>query len=75
MILLKQQRDAFVIWYYNSSKGKKKGYKTGDVNPVSGNHSGDWRMYNRMLYYGDVVYIPACAVLRQEILYVHYNNP
>jgi hypothetical protein len=32
-------------------------------------------MYNRMLYHGNVVYVPACAVLRQEILHVHYNNP
>jgi hypothetical protein len=32
-------------------------------------------MYNGMLYYRDVVYVPACAMLRQEILRVYYDNP
>jgi hypothetical protein len=31
-------------------------------------------MYNGMLYHGDIVYVPACAILRQEILYIYYNN-
>jgi hypothetical protein len=32
-------------------------------------------MYNRILYHKNIVYVPACAMLRQEILRVYYNNP
>jgi hypothetical protein len=41
IILHKQQRDAFIAQHCNSSKGKKEGYKIGNIAPVGGNHSGD----------------------------------
>jgi hypothetical protein len=75
MILREQQRDAFVAQHHDSGEGKKEGYKIGDIAPIGGNRSGDWCMYNGMLYYGNIVYVPACAMLRQEILHVHHNDP
>jgi transposase InsO family protein len=74
-ILREQQRDAFVAQHRDGGEGKKEGYKIGDVAPVGGNRSGDWRMYNGMLYHGNAVYVPACAALRQEILRVHHDDP